>query len=181
MQKNFSFKLIAALVLLSTFWTCSRQSSLKPPQPVREIGKRAVKIELNKQGFWEAEFSDNITMVFIPAGEFTMGSDIGLENEKPVHKVHLDAFWLAKYPVTLGQFQRFINDTGYITDAEKGNGSWQYWEGHWVVRKDGSWRNPYFAQEEDHPVVSISWNDSAAAIDPFLVGTLSSSRSDRIA
>jgi formylglycine-generating enzyme required for sulfatase activity len=62
----------------------------------------------------------------------------------------------------VGQFRKFVEETGYVTDAEKGHGSWQFWEGQWVVRLNGNWKNPYFEQGENHPVVSISWNDSVA-------------------
>jgi len=132
----------------------------KIPEKVAKIQTRAKRIYKNNKGFWEAEFNDGHVMVYIPAGEFLMGSDDGLPNEKPAHKVYLDAYWLGKYPVTLGQFRKFVADTNYVTDAEKGKGSWQFWKGEWVVRLDGNWKNPYFEQGEDHPVVSVSWNDA---------------------
>jgi len=132
----------------------------KIPEKVAKIQTKAKRIYKNNKGFWEAEFNDGHVMVYIPAGEFLMGSDDGLPNEKPAHKVYLDAYWLGKYPVTLGQFRKFVADTNYVTDAEKGKGSWQFWKGEWVVRLDGNWKNPYFEQGEDHPVVSVSWNDA---------------------
>lgn len=130
------------------------------PEAVSRMREKSVKIAKNEKGYWEAKFEDSPTMVYIPEGEFTMGSEHGLPNEKPVHRVYLDGYWLGKYPVTVGQFRKFIEETGYVSDAEKGNGSWQFWEGRWVVRPDGSWKNPYFEQGENHPVVSISWNDA---------------------
>lgn len=71
---------------------------------------------------------------------------------------------MAKTLVTVGQFKSFIEETGYITDAEKGHGAWQYDEVDkaWSIKKDGKWNNPYFEQGNDHPVVSVSWNDSIA-------------------
>lgn len=137
-------------------------SSETKPEAVDLIQDKAKKIVRNDSGYWEAEFEDGHVMIYIPDGEFTMGSNEGLPNEKPVHKVHLDGYWLGKYPVTVGQFRKFVEDTGYVTDAEKGQGSWQFWEGRWVVRLDGNWKNPYFEQGEDHPVVSVSWNDAVA-------------------
>jgi formylglycine-generating enzyme required for sulfatase activity len=132
------------------------------PKAIDLIKDKAKKITKNDKGYWEAEFEDGHFMIYIPEGEFTMGSNEGLPNEKPVHKVYLNGYWLGKYPVTVGQFRKFVDETGYVTDAEKGHGSWQFWEGRWVVRLDGSWKNPYFEQGDDHPVVSISWNDSVA-------------------
>src|SRR5690606_19645214 len=46
-----------------------------------------------------------VEMVFVPAGCFFMGSDRGLEHEKPTHQVCLDAFWIDKYEVTNAQFE----------------------------------------------------------------------------
>lgn len=48
----------------------------------------------------EIKDSMNVSMVLVPAGEFIMGSDIGLDNEKPIHTVYLDAFYIDKYEVT---------------------------------------------------------------------------------
>ena len=132
------------------------------PEKVLKTQKRAKGIYKNKKGFWEAEFAGGHVMVYIPAGEFSMGSEEGLSNEKPVHKVFLDDYWMGKFPVTVGQFRKFVANTNYVTDAEKGNGSWQFWEGEWVVRLDGNWKNPYFEQGDDHPVVSVSWKDAIA-------------------
>lgn len=164
MSKIFIHGLLCIMIILSIF--CGRSgSSNSPPQSVLEVGQKAISTSVNEQGYWEAEFPENIIMVFIPAGEFIMGSNDGLDNEKPVHNVYIDDYWLAKYPVTIAQFRTFITETGYVTDAEKGQGSWQYWEGQWIRRLDGSWKNTYFDQGEDHPVVSISWNDAVAYCD----------------
>ncbi|GAI74739.1 unnamed protein product, partial [marine sediment metagenome] len=51
-------------------------------------------------------------MVLIPAGEFLMGSDDGGDDEKPVHKVYLDAYYIDKYEVTNLQFSRFLTEKG---------------------------------------------------------------------
>lgn len=50
-------------------------------------------------------------MTYIPAGEFTMGSDEFELDERPVHTVYLDEYWIDKYPVTNAEFVRFLNDT----------------------------------------------------------------------
>lgn len=60
-------------------------------------------------------------MVWIPGGEFMMGSD-GKEakaDEKPAHLVRVDGFWMDETPVTNKQFKEFVEATGYITTAEK--------------------------------------------------------------
>ena len=60
-------------------------------------------------------------MVLIPAGEFLMGSDgpHAYGNEQPVHKVYVDSFLIDRFEVTNYQFLQFVNETGYITTAEK--------------------------------------------------------------
>lgn len=52
-------------------------------------------------------------MVRIPAGEFLMGSDDGDDNERPLHPVYLDDFFIAPYAVTNAEYYRFVRDTGY--------------------------------------------------------------------
>ena len=54
-----------------------------------------------------------MTMVWIPNGSFNMGSDdsMALDNEKPVHKITLDGFWMSETPVTNVQFAVFINES----------------------------------------------------------------------
>lgn len=60
-------------------------------------------------------------MVWIPGGEFTMGSEGGeaKHDEKPPHRVEISGFWLDATPVTNRQFKEFIDATNYITTAEK--------------------------------------------------------------
>src|SRR5205823_14186553 len=60
-------------------------------------------------------------MVWIPGGEFGMGtdSDLGRPEEKPAHRVRVDGFWMDATEVTNAQFAAFIEATGYVTTAEK--------------------------------------------------------------
>lgn len=68
-------------------------------------------------------------MVWIPGGEFSMGSDEASESlcsikgitkdATPVHRVYVDGFWMDKTEVTNKQFEAFVTATGYITVAEK--------------------------------------------------------------
>lgn len=59
-------------------------------------------------------------MVWIPGGEFTMGSDSNEAklDEQPSHRVKVSSFWMDATPVTNKQFKEFIDATGYITTAE---------------------------------------------------------------
>jgi formylglycine-generating enzyme required for sulfatase activity len=60
-------------------------------------------------------------MVWVPGGEFTMGSDNkeSKRDEKPPHRVKVDGFWMDSTPITNKQFKEFVDSTGYITTAEK--------------------------------------------------------------
>jgi len=58
-------------------------------------------------------------MVRIPGGTFRMGSEEFYVEERPVHEVVVDGFWIDCYPVTNEQFARFVAETGYLTVAER--------------------------------------------------------------
>ena len=60
-------------------------------------------------------------MVWIPGGEFTMGTDadLGWPDEKPAHRVRVDGFWMDQTEVTNAQFRSFVEATGYVTTAEQ--------------------------------------------------------------
>ncbi|WP_231909255.1 formylglycine-generating enzyme family protein [Candidatus Protochlamydia naegleriophila] len=60
-------------------------------------------------------------MRWIPGGTFTMGSDNkdSKSDEKPLHKVFVDGFWMDVTPVTNREFKAFVDATGYVTTAEK--------------------------------------------------------------
>ena len=58
-------------------------------------------------------------MVWVPEGEFLMGSEDFYPEERPVHRVAVDGFWIDEHPVTVAQFRRFVKATGYVTWAEK--------------------------------------------------------------
>ena len=113
-------------------------------------------------------FGNSIGMQFahIPAGLFMMGSPVTeklrIEDERQ-HRVNITRpFLLAVHETTVAEFARFVNDTGYQTDAEKGG-----WAIGWVDKIEGtvkgaSWRKPTIEQTPDDPVVCVSWNDAVA-------------------
>ena len=55
---------------------------------------------------------DGTPMVLVPAGEFTMGSNDGGDDEKPAHRVSLDAYYIDKYEVTVRQYAKFLEAKG---------------------------------------------------------------------
>ena len=69
---------------------------------------------------WE---KDGMVIVYVPAGEFLMGAgdddpDANYD-EKPQHKVYLDAYWIDQTEVTIGMFEKFVAETGCLTEAEE--------------------------------------------------------------
>lgn len=60
-------------------------------------------------------------MLWVPSGEFLMGSDhkLAQKNEKPAHRVRVSGFWMDRTHVTNAQFTAFVKATGYVTTAEK--------------------------------------------------------------
>jgi formylglycine-generating enzyme required for sulfatase activity len=110
-------------------------------------------------------------MVVIPAGEFLMGSPVSevgrSDDEGPQHIVRIGKpFALGRYALTIGEFSRFVQASGYRTEAERDSEQGiRVWDGRkWDWSKGKSWRNPGFAQDDRHPVVGVSWNDAQAYI-----------------
>src|SRR4029450_6672467 len=65
-------------------------------------------------------------MVWIPSTTFKMGSDRHYPEERPVHRVSVDGFWMDKYPVTNRSFARSVETTGHVTFAQRPPDSAQY-------------------------------------------------------
>ncbi len=58
-------------------------------------------------------------MAWIAGGTFLMGSEEFYPEERPVHAVNVDGFWIDERTVTVADFQRFVEATGYVTLAER--------------------------------------------------------------
>jgi len=98
----------------------------------------------------------------VPSGCFQMGNNFGdvYFMEIPVHEVCVSGFSMGKFDVTRGDFRKFVTDTGYRTEAETGDGCYVYDGRAWKKDPAASWRSPGFPQNDDHPVVCVSWNDA---------------------
>lgn len=99
--------------------------------------------------------------VLIPAGEFLMGSYEGSEFEKPVHRVHLDAYYLDETPVTNEQFAAFVDATGYCTTAESVKENVDPHDKRFQPTGI-SWQTFATTDRKDHPVIYVSWYDANA-------------------
>jgi formylglycine-generating enzyme required for sulfatase activity len=91
-------------------------------------------------------------MVWIPAGEFDMGSNDFESEKKPVHRVRIGkGFWMGKYEVTNGQYRRFLADSGYDGRGEA--------DGDYQKHFRGNSDQPTGA---DYPMIWVSWNNAQA-------------------
>ena len=77
-------------------------------------------------------------MVRVPSGTFLMGSDDFYSEERPVHRVSVDGFWMDEHPVTNAEFRRFVKATGYVTVAERPLDPANYPEAHPSLLVPGS-------------------------------------------
>jgi formylglycine-generating enzyme required for sulfatase activity len=126
-------------------------------------------------------------MVRLEGDAFFMGSDsdecFPTDGEGPVRRVELSPFWIDKTTVTNTLFERFVRETGYVTEAERFGWSFVFWSlipeqrfhelvvdtvaatPWWCKVPGAAWNMPEgpgssLAQREDHPVVHVSWNDA---------------------
>jgi sulfatase modifying factor 1 len=81
------------------------------------------------------------TFAAVPAGAFLMGSDQGQDDERPVHQVYVDAFWMSTCPVTRAEYAAFLSAAGREAPRD--------------------WHVAAFTGD-DLPVVGVSWNDAVA-------------------
>jgi formylglycine-generating enzyme required for sulfatase activity len=111
-----------------------------------------------------------IPLVFIPTGQTTLGSDGRIdrdaeEDEKPQHSIDVDEYLIGKYPVTVEQFNIFIQQTGYTTYAENTGTGYALVKVEWRWTKEADWNHPHgpassIAEKNKHPVTQISWDDA---------------------
>lgn len=109
------------------------------------------------------------TVLTIPGGTFSMGSRGGDADEKPVHAVTVSPFYLAKTETTFAQFKAFAEASGYITDAELGDGSFVWDSLGWHKQEQVNWRHDERGRLRsrtpgdfgNYPVLHVSWYDAA--------------------
>ena len=128
-------------------------------------------------------------MVFVEEGPFLMGTDSDeawdADGEKPVHEVNVGSYWISKCCVTNREFAAFIDDTGFVTEAERFGWSYVFhillpksllkrlkpqnvqgleW---WYGVEGACWKKPEgpgsnIKKRMDYPAIHISWNDAQA-------------------
>ncbi len=91
---------------------------------------------------------DSMEMVYVPEGTFTMGSNDGNNDERPVREVYLDAYWIDKYEVTNAQYKLCVE--AKACDGPIGENSWS---------RQGYYSDSQYA---NYPVVSVDWHRANA-------------------
>ena len=100
-------------------------------------------------------------MVKIHEGEFLLGNNAleAQDNERPTHKMHLNSYWIDRYPVTCGQYYQFMDAGGYQ--------QYQYWskEGWQWLQQNPVSQPLYWSDSSDwidHPVCGVSYYEAEA-------------------
>jgi sulfatase modifying factor 1 len=135
--------------------------------PIKDITLGGM--DMTKQFFIEKNTEP--LMLFVSGGTYTMGSPVDepkRKDDEMQHQVRVSNFFMSACTVTLGQFEQFVQETNYQTDADKGGGS-HFWNGKEYKLKAGvNWRcdvNGAVQQDKRHPVIHVSWNDAVAYCD----------------
>jgi len=91
---------------------------------------------------------DGMEQVYVPAGDFIMGSENGYDHERPVRTVYLDSYWIDKYEVTNGQYQACVK-----------NGPCRL-----LQQSDSNLRPDYYGNSsyDNYPVIFVDWRQAKA-------------------
>jgi formylglycine-generating enzyme required for sulfatase activity len=165
------------LLMVVMLWPTIQNAIAPTPRPTAEVLEFKLSTRATPTlGIDSTRVSekDGMEMVYVPAGEFLMGSTdsdtSASSDEKPQHRVYLDAFWIDRTEVTNEMFEKFVADSGHKTDAEKaGKGRVLDLASKIGIGKEtagANWREPRgpgsYTGLDQHPVVQVSWDDAKA-------------------
>jgi serine/threonine-protein kinase len=161
-KRKFFFFLFAGIGILLVLSSCTPTSefhiptvlpSVSPtalPMPTQTFTPTPTKVPTPTPGLGSTMISpkDSMVMIYVPEGEFTMGSDYGEANSQPVHLVYLDAFWIDRTEVTNGMYALCVAD-----------GSCQPPTTSSSIDRSNYYGNPEF---DNYPVIYVDWNMAEA-------------------
>ena len=166
---------------------CTPEAAARPPVGAKTA---TAEEELRSEAIRRATAGDEAGMVRLEGGPFAMGSEDPdgwpADGEGPVREVTLSPFWIDATTVTNAAFERFVEATGYVTEAERFGWSFVFLallpkskrrklrQSHtvqgldwWYAIDKANWRKPEgpgsnILKRMDHPVVHVSWHDAQA-------------------
>jgi formylglycine-generating enzyme required for sulfatase activity len=122
------------------------------PTTVTHWHVRNDKFAMSEYASRQVSASPEATMVSIPAGVFTMGSDRGQHDERPVRTVYVDAFEIDRFEVRVSEYAECV-DSGRCVEPYSGGP---------VFPKEWEWRNCNWSipERSDHPINCVNWSEA---------------------
>ena len=151
-------KIICSLFIGIVLAGCSEDEMIKEQPEI--IQTELVDDTLLRVITWE---KDGASMVLIPAGSFEMGApfDEGEPDERPVHQVELDAFYMDRHEVTIGQYKRFLRETVHGTLPDQ-TPDWIAEKAIVLAQKGIPQGVGFTTPTDDHPVAGVTFKDAQA-------------------
>jgi eukaryotic-like serine/threonine-protein kinase len=135
------FLVMILCIALRVIFNNSEYSTIPTNASQNETPALATSVITNETEITDAK---GVSMVLVPAGEFIMGSESGDDDEKPVHTVYLDAYYIDKYEVTNAAYKVCVDAGGCTPPMQTNSYS----------------RSSYYDNSEfdDYPVIYVDWN-----------------------
>ncbi len=132
----------------STLIPTATQPPTEAPSPTETPTPSVTPTPSLDAGSTQVSSKDGMVQMYIPAGEFLMGSEVGYSDEEPVHTVYLDAYYIDQYEVTNAAYRECV-ETGTCDLPEQSGFVYLY----------TYYGNPAYGE---YPVINVSWHDARA-------------------
>lgn len=158
-QRGILFLAASILILIAAWFVATLllglvAKSSKPDIQTGETGKQETTGNSSDSALQNKTIiceKDGAEMIYIPPGDFRMGTDGGYADEKPEHPVFVEGFYISKYEVTVSQYKKFLLDPqGKWHEPDPPSGDYM---------PADYFTNPKY---DNYPVVNVSWEDAEA-------------------